>query len=155
MIIIRWIIELGIFQTYWVPLYLLNLFEVYASSIFCLSRFERRKCFPLRLALAIAISFAVCIGLGYWRMNVDDNILMRTFATFSIYAICLASMFLLFKARPTPLLLTWITILAIREMADGTDTLLKIIIGIGRTGSDYIPNAHYAINGRQRDMEES
>jgi len=174
MIIIRWIIELGIFQTYWVPLYLLNLFEVYASSIFCLSKFERRRYFPLRLAVAIAISFAVCIGLGYWRMNVDDNILMRTFATFSIYAICLASMFLLFKARPTPLLLTWITILAIREMADGTDTLLKIIIGTGRTSMDYIPNAHYAINGlifdllhlavqlplgfffgRQRDMEES
>lgn len=174
MIIIRWIIELGIFQTYWVPLYFLNMLEVYASSVFCLARFERRKYFPLRLAFAIATSFAVCVGLGYWRMNVDDNVLMRTFATFFIYASCLASMFLLFKARPTPLLLTWIAILAIREMADGTDTLLKIIIGIGRTGSDYIPNAHYAINGlifdlvhlavqlplgfffgRQRDMEES
>ena len=174
MIIIRWIIELGIFQTYWVPLYLLNMLEVYVSSIFCLSKFERRKYFPLRLAFSIAISFAVCVGLGYWRMNVDDNILMRTFATFFIYASCLACMFLLFKARPTPLLLTWITILAIREMADGTDTLLKIIIGTGRTSMDYIPNAHYAINGlifdlvhlavqlplgfffgRQRNMEES
>ena len=152
MLIARWLITLGIFPNYWVPLFIGNVLEIYASSIFLFWFFKRRKWFFLLLPLSIILTMGTAIGLGFLRAYDPDSIVVRMSCTFTLYAVFLGGMFMLFAERPMPTLLAWVSVIAIREIADGAHTMLVLAVTQDRMSDGLISGAHWAWNALLNDL---
>lgn len=126
MILPSFFIEWQTFGTYYVPLYLCLVFEIWGSSIFMLAPFRRKKLWGLRIALCAAVTLGLAIGLGYFRNAFPSSIGVRMLCSYLLYLSVLVTEFLVFDGDRSELALSWVAIIAIREFADGADTLLTI-----------------------------
>lgn len=152
MILPYWLIDRHVFPTYFVPLYLALVFEIWASSLIVLKDFRRRKLWGLWIALGALTMIGAAIGLGYLRNLAPDSLLLRMACHFLLYILVLGTVFLSFEEKPIDILLIWVSIMAIRESADGVDTLLKLFLNTPSMSFGYIASAHFVINGLLFDL---
>lgn len=137
----------GIFPTYFVPLYLGLVFEIWGSSLFLLAGLNRRRLWGLRIACGSLFMIGLAIALGFLRNLAPDLISMRMLCSFLLYGSTLGFMFLCFDEKPIDILLTWVSIMAIREAADGVDTLVRLAFGVPTNIIGYLPDANFFVNG--------
>ena len=123
-------IEWHTFNTYYVPLYICLVFEIWGSSLFMLAPFHRKRFWGLRIAFCSLATIGLAIGLGYFRAAFPDSIGVRMLCAYLLYLSVLATEFFVFDGNSADLALAWIAIIAIREFADGADTLIKIAFGV-------------------------
>ena len=152
MILPSFFIEWHTFGTYYVPLYLCLVFEIWGSSIFMLAPYRRKKLWGLRIALCAAATLGLAIGLGYFRAAFPSSIGVRMLCAYLLYLSILGTEFFVFDGLKSELALSWIAIIAIREFADGADTLLKIAFQVPSGILGYNPSWPGWVNGLVFDL---
>ena len=152
MIIAYWLLIEQVFPTYFVPLNIGLVFEVlFAATVLCL-RLKRRSLPYIRIPIGIIAYFGVGIGVGFLRSLNPDAIWMKIICQSIIYAFAFGLLFFFFSEEKLPLVLVFISMVAIRESADSVDAFIKNIINYPSLSLDYIPNAHFAVNGLLFDI---
>lgn len=146
------LIEWHTFSTYYVPLYFCLVFEIWGSSIFMLAPFRRRRLWGLRIFLCAAATLGLAIGLGYFRAAFPSSIVVRMLCSYLLYLSVLGMEFIVFDGPSAELALSWIAIIAIREFADGTDTLTKIALQTPTGILGYNPEWPGYVNGIVFDL---
>ncbi|MBR1847055.1 MAG: GHKL domain-containing protein [Bacilli bacterium] len=152
MIIPYWLIVEHIFPNYFTPLYIGLVFEIWASSLFLLAAFRRRRLWGVRIASGSILMLLLAVGLGFLRNLAPDSINMKVVCNLSIYVSTIGLMFFFFEEKPIDILLCWTSIIAIREAADGLDTMVKIFAGVPLTILGYNAELHYVVNGLIFDL---
>ena len=152
MIFCYWLIERNVFPTYFVPLSLCLAFEILATSSFLLWPLKRKKLFPLRLAVALLLLIGTAIGNGFLRNLAPSSIPLHMGCLFLLYSVFAFGLFLLFDEPPIQLVIAWVGVIAIREIGDNLDTIIKLIFQIPDNQFGYIPNAHFFWNGLIFDL---
>ncbi|MCR5078565.1 MAG: ATP-binding protein [Bacilli bacterium] len=152
MILGYWLLENSVFSSYFVPLYMGLVLEIWASSSFLLWNFRRKRYGALRIALGAMAMVGIAIGLGFLRKLAPDSLALRMGCSFTLYAVVLASIFLSFDEKPIEILLVWIAIMAVRESADGVDTLAKIVFNVPHNIMGYIEGGSFFVNGLIFDL---
>ena len=147
MILPYWLISESIFPTYYIPLYIGLVFEIWGSSLILLAFFRRRNLWGLRIGVGAACMVGVAIGLGFLRNLASDSLLLRMGCSFILYGCVLAMLFVCFDETPIDILLIWISIMAIREAADGIDTLLRLAFQTPSGIIGYSPDLNIYVNG--------
>ena len=142
-----WMLENGIFPTYFVPLYIGLVLEMWASSIFLLVPFHRKKLFPVRLISCSIATIGIAIGLGFLRNLASDSVILQMGCAFLLYGAILGTLFISFEEHPIDLLLVWVSIMAIRESADCVDTIVKLLASVPNRTLGYIDGAGFLVNG--------
>ena len=100
MILPYWLISESIFPTYYIPLYIGLVFEIWGSSLILLAFFRRRRLWGLRIGAGAAFMVGVAIGLGFLRNLASDSLLLRMGCSFVLYGCVLATLFLSFDETP-------------------------------------------------------
>ncbi|MCR5490569.1 MAG: hypothetical protein K6F32_00365, partial [Bacilli bacterium] len=147
MILNYWFLENSIFSSYFVPLYIGLVFEIWASSLILLIPFRRKSFWGLRIAANSLAMIGIAIGLGYLRNVASDSLALRIGCSLIIYSSLLGALFLTFDEKPIDIFLVWVSILAIREAADGEDTLIKLIFQVPLRTMGYIEGGGFFVNG--------
>ena len=147
MIIPYWLISEHVFSTYYIALYIGLVFEIWASSFLILASLKRKKLWGLRISVCAAANIGFAIGLGLFRNLAPDALWLQMLCSFLFYGFILFTLFISFEEPPIEILLAWVAVMAIRECADGIDTLAKLIFNVPSNIMGYIPDAHFAVNG--------
>jgi len=129
MTILYFLMEKGIFSTYWMMIYCLTTYEMLLATFFFCGRLKKRKHFYLYGISVMVALFGISIGMGYLRSLWPENVMYRMSSTLLQYLFGLGLIFACYEERPTSVLLNWIGALAVREIGDAGFTLLMALTG--------------------------
>ena len=146
MTLIYYLMEWNLFGSYYVPMYLLFVIEIWVSSFFLMAGQKRKSKLYIRVPLAGITSIGFAIGLGFLRTLSPGSVILQIALTFFLYGKALLDMFIILDEKPLEVILTWISMLAIREAADSLDSILKVAMAGSRLTILYFPSAPLILN---------